>query len=145
MKDLHNNIKVVHLLDAQDISADTWTKYVDLAGFESCEVIVNVGAATPLSGSAYITPVLYEADSTPTDNGSYSAVASTDILGAFTAIDSQTEAQASQSVGYIGAKRYLAVKLEATGSVSNFLVSVNAVLSNARHATMSAPTTGTIT
>lgn len=147
MRDLYSDVEVVHLLDCQDITADTWTKYVDLFGYEAAVISVNVGAATPLSGSNYFTPVLYEADAAPTASGSYSAAAAGDIRGAFTAIDAQADDQATQSVGYIGDARYLAVKLDETGTVTSFLVSVDAILGVPRHAPAGTTvvTTGAIT
>ena len=145
MFDLHNNIAVAHLLDAQDITADTWSNYVDLAGYSSVEVLVNVGAATPLSGSNYFTPVLYEASVTPTSSASYSAVGAADLLGSFTAIDSQTEDQVTQRVGYKGGLRYIAVKLDETGTVTSFLTSVDAIVGDPLSAPAAAPTTGTVT
>ena len=145
MFDLHNNVAVAHLLDAQDITADTYSNYVDLAGYEGAEFLVNFGAATPLSGSAYMTPKLYEASVTPTATGSYSAVAAGDLLGSFTAIDAQSEDQTTQRVGYRGSKRYVCVLLDETGSLTSCLVSVDAVLGIPRDAPAAAPTTGTVT
>ena len=134
MRDINSDLKAVQLLGAQDITASTYTKYIDLQGFESAEIIVNIGAATPLSGSNYMTPTLKEAASAPTASGSYSTVATADQVGAFTAVDAQDEDETTQQVGYVGSSRYLAVQVVETGTVTAFNVSVDVILGTPRHA-----------
>lgn len=137
-RDMHNNIAVVHLLDAQDVAgADTNSNILDTQGFESAELLVNVGAASPLSGSVYLTPTLQHADSTA--NSAFTDVDADDILGAFTTIDANTEDQVTQNVGYVGVKRYVRVALVVTGSQSVTNVAVDGLLGHAFHRPAAAP------
>ena len=141
MLGLKDEICVAHLLDAQDITnTDTKSKYVDLANCTGAMFLVNLGAATPLSGAAYLLPTLQE--SATTADTDFTTVATTDVDGAFTTIDSQSEDQTTQWVGYIGSKRYVRVLLNVTGSLSNTLVSVDAVVRPA-HQPQTSVTTGT--
>lgn len=138
MKDLKNRVAVAHLLDAQSINADTATKYVDLAGFNSAIVLVNLGSAT--FSSASITPKLQESDTT--NAADFSDVSAGDMIGSFTTVDDANKDQTTQVVGYIGSKRYIRVLLDIAGSLT-IPVAVDAVLSDAATEPPSAPTVGT--
>lgn len=138
MKDLKNRVAVAHLLDAQSINTDTTTDYVDLAGFNSAVVLVNLGSAT--FSDASIQPILQESDTT--NDADFSDVDSADMIGSFSAVSDANHDQCTQAVGYIGTKRYIRVKLDITGSLT-IPVSVDAVLSDAVVEPASAPTTGT--
>ena len=148
MKDLYNGLNMVALVEAADlVHADTKSKYIDLAGFEGCDIVVAVGALTGVDGSNYLTPVLYEADATPESASSYSAVAAAQILGGFTKIDSTSEDSVLQRAGYVGNCRYLYVDLDYTGTgISAGVVGVYAVLGHGRHQPSAAltPTTGAV-
>lgn len=143
-RDLHNSIEVVKLMTIAEVTADTWSSYVDLNGFESAEFIVENSALTGGDADNYITPVLYEASDTPASSSSYSAVDSGDILGAFVAVADESTTT-TQAVGYIGGERYVAVKLDETLTISAGYWSVTAILSHAGLNPPSAPTTGTVT
>lgn len=137
-RDLHNNLGVVHLLDAQDIvTTDTKSNILDTNGFESAELLVSIGAATPLSGTNYLTPVLEESDTTA--DGDFTTVAAADKLGSFTAVDGATDDQATQKCGYVGTKRYLRVNLVVTGTLSACNVAVVGLVSHASHRPVTAP------
>ena len=137
-RDLHNNLAVVHLLDAQDIVAtDTYSAILDTNGFESAELLVNLGAATPLSGSVYLTPILQESDTVVGTD--FTTVAAGSVLGAFTVIDAASEDSCTQHVGYIGYKRYVRVKLDVTGSLSATNVAVTGLLGHAARRPVTAP------
>lgn len=138
MRDLHNNIGVVHLLDPQDIVAsDTKSNILDRQGFESVELLAIIGAINTLSGSVYLTPVLQESDST--DDADFEAVDEDDIIGAFTKIDAANEDQVTQHVGYRGSKRYVRVLLDVTGNTVAALVSVIGLVSHAADRPVTAP------
>lgn len=152
MKDFLHPIYVAHLLDAKNITdhTDVGTDYVDVAGFEQVAVLVNYGAVTTVDGSNYVIAVLQECDSAPATNTSWSACAAGDIIGAFTAVDGSSDDQKTQNVSYIGDARYLRVLLDYTSAgthPNNCNVSVDAILSSARHgmAADQTVTTGTST
>lgn len=128
MKDLKPNIAVVHLLDPQDTAdTDTVSNILDTAGFDGAVLSVNVGAITGIAADAYLTPVLQHSDTTTGTD--FADVDASDINGAFTKMDAAAEDQTTQSVGYRGAKRYLRVNLDYTGTdITAALVGVVGVL-----------------
>jgi hypothetical protein len=86
-----------------------------MAGYEGCAFYVLIGALTGVDGSNYLTPILYECDTTL--DISASAVAAGDMKGTgFSKVDSATEDQVVQSVFYVGHKRYVGVNLDYTGA-----------------------------
>lgn len=91
---------------------------VDLAGYNSATVQVNVGAWT----DGTHTPSLTECD---TVGGSYTAVAAGDLIGSFTAISGTGQQNAIQSVGYKGTKQFLKAKLVTTGSTTGAVVGMS--------------------
>lgn len=124
MRDLHNNLSVVRVLDAATITADgAGDADVDLQGYNGCEMIVVVGASgDTLSGSVKISLELEESD----DDTTYTDVADADILGAtgagsgqFALIDDPSEDDTVYSAGYIGDKRYLRLIVNVTGTHTN--------------------------
>jgi len=129
MKDLYDNIAIVHLLDAQDIAAvSTESEILDRADFNGAGIAVNFGAIDVLAaGTDEVLPVLEESDTT--EDADFEPVAAGDILGAFTKIDADTEDQATQFVGYIGTKRYIRVAIDVTSAtLAHCLVSVDGIL-----------------
>lgn len=140
-RDLYNNIGVVHLLDAQDVTnTDTKTSILDLYGFEGAVLSVNVGAITTPGAAAYLTPILQHSDTTA--DTAFAAVDAADVIGAFTKIDAATEDQVTQSVGYIGSKRYVRVLLDftdASNGISACLVSVDGIVGIPQSAPVTAP------
>lgn len=116
MKDLHNNIGVTLLKEPVDaVHADCYSDIIDHAGFGSLEILCVVGALTGVDGSNYLTPILQESDTTAT--GDFTAVAAADMLGGlFTKIDAASEDSLIQKRGYIGAKRYVRVLFDYTGT-----------------------------
>lgn len=115
MRDLKNNIAIVHLLDPADTAdTDTVSLILDTKGFNSAVLAVSVGAITGVDGSNYLTPVLQDSDTTTGTD--FAAVNAAYIQGAFTKIDATSEDQTTQAVGYTGSKRYLRVNLDFTGT-----------------------------
>lgn len=145
MRDLKNNVAVVSLLDPVTLTstaiADTKTNYVDLQGYDSAVIAVAYGTvATPAENSELIA-ILQESDTT-TDTD-FDTVATTDLIGAFTAVDGAADDNAVQKVGYIGCKRYIRVLLDITNTGSGLTsvpVAVAAVLGNADTCPVTAPT-----
>ena len=141
MRDLHNNLSVVRVLDAVltaptvDVDGDT---DVDLQGYNGCEMVVVVGASgDTLSGSVYVSLELEESD----DDSTYTDVADADMLGAtgggsgqFALINDPAEDDAVYTVGYIGDKRYLRLKVNVTGTHTNGIpLAACAIRGHGRH------------
>lgn len=148
MRDLYHAIQVKLTKDIVTSNhVDTWLGYIDTQGFQGTVVGVYIGDLTGVDSSNYLTPTLYEADSTPTSASSYSAVAAADLLGGFTRIDATTEDVTIQTVGYKGSKRYIAAKSVYTGTgISAGIVGAFAIVSLADHEPASGVTltTGTV-
>ena len=145
MRDLHNELKITQLLDpatltADATAADTTTASIDMQGFDSAEIIVNVGeSGDTLSASVKWDFALYES----TDNTTFTAVADADLLtqgnaittttsGIFATVDAAAEDDAVYKVGYIGSKRYVHVNIDPTGAHTNGTpLSVSGIRANA--------------
>ena len=83
---------------------------VDLQGYESALVLIDVGSWT--DGSH--TFELQESD----DDSSYSAVGSTDLLGTEPVVDGAADDDQVYKLGYLGDARYIRVITTVTGSPS---------------------------
>lgn len=115
MRDLKNNLSIVHLLDPQDVAgSDTASLILDTKDFDGAVLEVAIGALTGVDATNYLTPVLQHSATTAGDD--FEAVDSAYIHGAFTKMDAATEDQVTQVVGYHGTKRYLRVLLDFTGT-----------------------------
>ena len=97
---------------------------VDLAGYESASVLINVGART--TGTFVFT--LEESD----DDSTYAAMAAADVNGSLPTVSSAGTASQVYQVGLKRAKRY--VRAVATGaSTPNIDFGVTVVRGNKRH------------
>jgi hypothetical protein len=128
MKDLSNNIApVVSIINAVKTAAANGTG-VDLQGYESATVLVDVGAeGDTLSGSVYFEISLEHSD----DDSTYTDCAQADIIdgtissgGIWLMLDGSTGGNPDSTggifrVGYVGGKRYIRVVLAKTGTHSN--------------------------
>tara|TARA_R100001510_G_C7494118_1_gene100633 strand:- start:19 stop:483 length:465 start_codon:yes stop_codon:yes gene_type:complete len=143
MKDLSNNIvPVVSIINAVKTAAANGTG-VDLQGYESATVLVDVGAeGDTLSSSVYFELSLEESD----DDSTYTDVVQADIIdgtiasgGIFLKLDGTTGGDPDSSggifrVGYVGNKRYIRVVLAKTGTHSNGTpIGAMVVKGHARH------------
>ena len=131
-KDLVNNIGITMLKEPVDCVHSDWkSNLLDLQGHESAVLIVTIGALTGVDGSNKITLTLEECDTTA--DASFTTVSASDVEGAFTLVDANTEDQLNQSVGYKGTKRYVRVKGVYTGAgISAGIIGVNGIVSNSR-------------
>ena len=112
MQDLKNNIGVVQSLAPAARDADANGTGVDLQGFESATVVIDMGAeGITLSSTNKIEIELEHSD----DNSTFTDVTSSaDVIGAtpdssgvVATFDANTEIPAVATVGYIGGKRYI--------------------------------------
>lgn len=116
MRDFHKNIKIVHTITPQAVSTTgiangRISSAIDRRGYDAVEFIVNSGASASVADT--ITPVIYEGDTT---GGSFTSVASADLIGDETALT--LTAAKSKSIGYRGNKRYLKIRLYGTGTAT---------------------------
>ena len=112
MQDLKNNIGVVQSLAPAARDADANGTGVDLQGFESATIVIDMGAeGITLSSTNKIEIELEHSD----DNSTFTDVTSSaDVIGAtpdsngvIATFDDVAEAPAVSKVGYIGGKRYI--------------------------------------
>jgi len=139
MKDLANNIAVIQSLAPAVRTADANGTGVDLQGFESAMVLVDMGAeGDTLSTSVKIDFKLEESS----DNSTFTAVSSStavtegtvDSDGIFATFDANGEAPAVATIGYVGGARYIRVVADHTGTHSNGTpYGVSVVKGAARH------------
>ncbi len=124
MRDLANNTNTVVVVAPAVITGDTNGTGVDLQGFKSAVLSVSTGVeGDTLSSSVKFDFYLEESS----DNSSFSAVTSNksvtgkgvDSNGIFLTLDANGETPQIQTIGYIGASRYIRVRIDATGTHSN--------------------------
>lgn len=128
MYDLSNSISPAVSLAAAVRTAAANGTGVDLQGYESATVLVDVGAeGDTLSSSVYFEVSLEESD----DNSTFTDVAQAGIVdgtiaagGIFLKLDGTAGGDPDTAggifrVGYVGGKRYIRVVLAKTGSHSN--------------------------
>lgn len=117
-KDLVNNIKVARMISPISPAATGTinSQIVDTAGFNSCTVIIAAGAQG--SGVTGVTPTLQESATTTT--GDFTDVADADLIGleAAAALAAAAGANKQAKLGYVGAKRYVRLRLAVTGSAT---------------------------
>lgn len=147
---MRDNIKggaAVSLL-AANVSADSYSKYIDLKDYDGCRIILTAEMDTADS-SNYITPSLLESDTDPTTPGStasYSAVASADYssgVNGFAALNDTTTAWC-QEVAYIGDQRYICVLLDETNTAQGEIHIVAVPFRAQQKPVTAVPTTGTV-
>jgi len=120
MKDLYNNIAAVSLLDPIAVSTTQTITDIDLAGFNSCVLLISCGLDASMSASHKIVFVLSDSD----DGTTYAAVEDADMLGVeditdgtILSIDNvNTEDNTISKFGYVGGKRYLQLVGTVTGT-----------------------------
>ena len=121
MRGIYDRVSVTTCIDAIILNNDTEGKgvAVDLAGYEAALVVVQVGiSADTLSGSVFHTFKLQE--SATTTDGDFTDVAAGDMDGTNSVvIDDAAEDPATIVWGYKGAKRYIRVFDDTTGTHTN--------------------------
>ena len=138
MRDLKNNIGVVQSLAPAARDADANGTGVDLQGFESATIVIDMGAeGITLSSTNKIEIELEHSD----DNSTFTDVTSSaDVIGAtpdssgvIATFDANTEIPAVATVGYIGGKRYIRAIANFSGTHGTGTpLSVSVIKSHAR-------------
>lgn len=123
-RDISNRTVAVATQVPAVVTADANGTGVDLQGFESAMVVVNSGVeGDTLSSSVKFDFILEDSD----DDSTYTAVTSStsvtegsvDSSGIFLTLDANGETPQISQIGYIGGKRYIRCKIDATGTHSN--------------------------
>lgn len=128
MRDMHNNIKVVHAITPQAVGTTgaangKLSAVIDRRGYSEVEFVFSSGASASVADT--ITPIVYESD-TATSAG-FAAVADADLLGTEDAQKLTLTAAGSSKIGYRGNKRYVGIRLYGVGTATA-IVSAVAVL-----------------
>jgi len=126
MKDLHSNIKPVSVVDPISIAATQTAQEVDLAGFNSAEIIWMTG----LEGGTLASTLGWSVTLTHADDdgtgvaGSYANVAAADVLGVTPAsgviflVDDPAEDNKLYRCGYVGGKRFIKLLITEIGTTT---------------------------
>ena len=122
MRDMHNNITVVHAISPQTVSTTgaangRLSAVVDRRGFDTTEFVFSSGASASVADT--ITPILYDSDTATT--AGFAAAAAADTIG-LTALT--LSAAKSGRVGYIGNKRYVGLRVYGTGTATAIVSAV---------------------
>ena len=128
MRDMHNNIKVVHAITPQAVGTTgaangKLSAVIDRRGYGEVEFVFSSGASASTADT--ITPIVYESD-TATSAG-FAAVADADLLGLEADQKLTLTAAGSSKIGYRGTKRYVGIRLYGLGTATA-IVSAVAVL-----------------
>ncbi|MDD5585625.1 MAG: hypothetical protein PHY92_01540 [Alphaproteobacteria bacterium] len=98
----------------------------DLRGFDSAVIAVSFGAWT----DGTHTPSVEHS----VDGEAYTAAAAADLDGSFTALDGAEGANAVQTVGYIGARRYVRVVMTTAGATQGAASAADIIAGSPRNA-----------
>jgi hypothetical protein len=142
-RDLRHNVKAVRAISAVAIGTTGTGKtsgIIDRLGYQGVEFVFNYGTIT--ATNAVFTPNLTECDTT---GGSFTSVADVDMLGTEAAAGigatasrvSGVSKNTNKQLSYLGAKRYLKVKVASTVTAGT-PVGVDALLHSPNHAPVGA-------
>jgi hypothetical protein len=123
MRDMHNNITVLHAITPQAVgttgaAGGKLSGVLDRRGFDTVEFVFSSGASATVADT--ITPIVYESDTATT--AGFAAVADADLLGSETALT--LTAAKSGRVGYQGNKRYVGIRLYGVGTATAIVSAV---------------------
>ncbi|MDD3182363.1 MAG: hypothetical protein PHD48_06130 [Alphaproteobacteria bacterium] len=99
---------------------------VDLRGYDSASIIVSFGAYTD---GTHMPSVEHS-----TDNATFTAVSESDLDGSFAVVSSAAGANTVQSVGYLGAHRYVRVVMTVAGATTGALSAAQVLMGHPRMA-----------
>lgn len=124
MRDLHSNLKLIQCIKAQVIgTADVTSAAIDLAGYNSAEILIDAGTAGDTLGATtkFDINVTHSHDDSTyevVEDGEILGCASPGALGEVLTIDADSEAAKVYQRGYVGGRRYLKVQVLSTGTHS---------------------------
>jgi hypothetical protein len=140
--------KVVNLIRSQRITGTTTSSALDLSGIDAVEFIADIGASTltPSTANRFVLTLTESSGSaTGTSTGTYTTVASSDIIGnaattdgAWGKVDSTAKVSKTYSASYIGGKRFVKAVATETGTAS-VQISVTAIGTKLASAPASTP------
>ena len=123
LKSLMAKIKAVLMLAPVTVTATGASAAIDLAGFDSCMILVNAGTMA-FDGSNLLDLKVEHSD----DNSAFVATAAADIFegedmanGIAKKLDAAGDASAVHAIFYTGSKRYIKLAYTETGTVSVIL------------------------
>jgi len=119
-----NTLAVLSLSPAARVTGTSTGTAVDLRGFDAAMIVVAFGAYT--DGTHM--PSLQHS----VDNVTFTNASASDVDGALTAVNSAGGANTVQSIGYIGANRYVRVVMTTTGATTGALSSALVVMGKPR-------------
>lgn len=123
--ELYSTLKVVTHLVPADRTADATSTGVQVADYLTVLFLFLAGAAGTLDGSNNFAGIIEESnDSTDGSDGTWTAVADKDLIGAEPVFDAAGDVSKTYKVGYRGSAKWLRVKLDETGTVTAFLSAV---------------------
>jgi hypothetical protein len=127
-RDLYHNVSVEqHIAPAFFTATEDPANGVDLAGYESGTVELNVGVWTDGTFAFEV----QESD----DDSTYTAVDDADLMGSEPTIDAADEDLVIHLIGYKGGKRYIKVVCTVTGTPTTGMVfGVNVIKGHPHHA-----------
>lgn len=127
MRSLYRNAKpMMTLAPAARVTGTLNGTGVDLRGYDSAMISVSFGTYT----DGTHTPSLQHS----TDNVTFTNVAAGDMEGSFAAVSSGAGANSVQSVGYLGANRYVRVVMTVSGATTGALSAAQVILGHPRNA-----------
>lgn len=124
IKDLYNNIGATISLAPAAKTASANGTGVDLQGFDSAVVLIEVGAWTDGSHAFEV----QESD----DNSTFTAVADADLQGAEPVVDGATDDDQIYKIGYTGSKRYIRAVTTVSGTTTGAVYGVTVAKGHAR-------------
>jgi hypothetical protein len=123
---LRNTLMTPSLLPAARTNGTFNGNTIDLRGFDSAFITVSFGAWT----DGTHTPSVQES----TDGVNFTNAATTDIDGTLAAISSSAGSNTAQSVGYIGAQRYVRVVMTVSGATNGAFSSADVIAGHPHNA-----------
>jgi hypothetical protein len=121
MKDIHSDLAAVVAIGNATLSADNTPAAIDLKGYNAAEILLAIG----IGGITFDATNKVEFKLTHSDdNSNYVAVAAADVLGVASvgtggiikALTAAHAAAAAYRFGYVGAKRYLKLLADFSGT-----------------------------
>ena len=138
MQDLSNNIKIMQSIAPAVLDADANGTGVDTQGFENVAIVIDTGVeGVTLSGTNKIEFELEHSD----DDSTYVDMASADVNGSLgtnglvLTLDANAETPQVSEIDYLGAKRYVRVVANFSGTHGTGTpMSTGVILGKPRHA-----------